>query len=113
MNVSRIGFSGNYCIKTNSIQANAEMLHSGLVSAVNRGEKICVSRRNDDVYLTTNHSQYSADDLMLMRRGLENANAMYKNRNPRMNSPFDKEGLISLKIEKAFQIDARERGTID
>lgn len=113
MNVSKMGFSGNYCIRTNSSK-NADILHSGFANAVERSKNIYISRDNGDIYFTTNNSQFSADDLLMMKKALATANAIFNNKySYKKASPFSDDGAIASKIGKAFRMDAAKRGFID
>lgn len=114
MKVSGIGFSGNYRINLTLTNECMDILKSGFAIATKTGDTYNASTHNGDLYLTTNNRQFSADDFLFMKKALASASAIFNIKYPDKAppNPFSDTGSVSTKIEKAFRIDATNRGLI-
>lgn len=99
MNISKVGFTGSYCIQTRTPKQAGELENCincynspeiKRIKAINGGE-----HENCKVYVNTSERQYSPADMDMLGQSCRVA------------------GLTSLPVNKAFKAYAKKTGLID
>ncbi|MEI8389066.1 MAG: hypothetical protein WCG23_04180 [bacterium] len=110
MNVPKIGFSGNYCIKAD-VKKNADNLTIHLNNTPTDDKmkmQLKAYPKETDVYVITNNRQWSLTDYNLLKEGIARA----KHRDNSENNPFSDDGFISKALDKSFERVAETEGYI-
>ena len=110
MNVPKIGFRGNYCIKSGT-KENADNLTIYLNNTPtdDKGKtQLKAHSKEKDVYVITNNRQWSLTDYNLIKEGIARA----KHRDRAENNSFSDDGFIRKALDKSFERVAETEGYI-
>lgn len=110
MNVSRIGFSGNYCIKTGN-EEQAKFLGNAIEGFEESSKKL-IKVDGDKVYIATDNMQWSRADYSNILISIKTACMRYESKNGKDNNPFGSDSKISRSVDDAFCRQGSETGFI-
>lgn len=120
MNVSRIGFSGNYCFVTRNYD-EAKVLTQVFKEMKDKNELSLIEPSDvNEVIIATDNPQYSSKDFKLIEQSIRNAGQLVVKDNSE-NTHYEKalnkgcmfnEHYIKM-LNRAFRIVSRGNGIID
>lgn len=120
MNVSRIGFSGNYCIMTRDPD-EARVLTQVFKEMKDKNELSLIEPSDSkEVIIATDNPQFSSKDFKLIEQSIRNAGLLVVKDNSE-NTPYGKaldtgrlftEHYIKM-LNRAFRIVSRDNGRVD